>query len=1008
MKVYLAALSLLLVACGDDARLPNDVGGADTSSDSRGDTGSAPACEARLSEVGEDFVEVVVEGECGPVRVALHGGGAEGCPEVAVHTVDAGAGRHVVPLASAGQLSSDLLVVILAAGPRVSATSFGICPAPEACFGAAGLTEDPTCAPAVAEGGSTSLCDERWQPETAPTPGATNDCTCNIDCAAAAPECMTASCVDGSCVFAPAPDGSICNDSDLCTSEERCEGGVCRGELLACPPPGPCDEGARCDPKTGRCDVASACAEEAECTAGGCRCLPGFSGDGTACADIDECAEGTDACPADATCANTRGGYACVCPPGKVLEGGACVASPCACPWDDDIARTGACAPERGRLRLGVHDLWGRALAGGGLTVTRTGAGGAEIAVAAVTDAMRETALDLPLCGPTTLDVVATAQDHHDGALTIRWDGHRAEIVAEATPDAAWALAEDGNGPRVAIGLAHRWFAAHGPAPRAGNRLELLMDHADAWGALHADLLVTETSVTGTSWWWDSDHELVRDGSRPDLPEAARWPDTILGALEGLVGVERRILMNQFVSQDGFFSNLNVDDDLLAHAERPLDDFEYMGEANTAAGRFTVTPPPVDFRARLVAAGRLQGDVDGGAASPFSPPIEVDLTELPLGFSLVDLPIASWHQKFWTFDNAIAYVGGMNAQKVEWDDSGHIVFDARRMEFDASATARREVARKERLPDFEPYKDYMLRIDGPLVEDAVALFHRRWEALRAADVEYADRATEPDTTPRHGVHGSGVRAQLVSTMPAPFFEWSILESLLRAVSEARDYILIEDQYFRAPLLYDAIVERMQAVPGLKLIAVTNAVSEWTDPGCWQTALAHERFAQLFPDRFRLFRLRAFDAVRSDCFFCIDETDGYFRDVVIHSKMVLIDDVYLEVGSCNSNNRGLLYEGELAVVVHDPAWVRAQRARVVSNMLGPGYAGDMPTSQLLMAFDEVAAWNDRAFSAWDDEGMDLDLDGDPIPAQMVPSGFIYPLRVRAPDRCLIEGVGTDIM
>jgi len=299
------------------------------------------------------------------------------------------------------------------------------------------------------------------------------------------------------------------------------------------------------------------------------------------------------------------------------------------------------------------------------------------------------------------------------------------------------------------------------------------------------------------------------------------------------------------------------------------------------------------------------------------------------------------------------------------------------------------------------------------VQDVVDVFNRRWTYQRDEQVEYADRTTpialDPTTATFPGGSG-GLQAQLVATMPDPFDDNAILETLTRAVSQAKHLIYliyIEDQYFRAPILYDRIVQRMTEVPDLIVVVLTNSLSEWIDPGCYQTAIAHQRFRALFPDRFRIYRLRAFDYVRTDCTFCWDETEAHFVDFELHSKIVLIDDEYLEIGSCNSNNRGLLYEGELAIAVHDATWVKAQRKRIFEAALGPGYNGDMPYSQVLAAFDERARENQRAYALWDDEGMDIDLDGDAVPAEMIPSGPLYPLSFDVPDACLIEGVGGDV-
>ena len=863
-------------------------------------------------------------------------------------------------------------------------------------------------------------CSTAWDELCVSEAGADCGAGCQVG-----PTCGDGSCDAGEgCDDCPS-DCGVCDPGDCCTPRAT----------PGCGAPG--IETCVCEADPFCCETAwdSLCVLGAKDTCGAPCATPNPTcGDG-----VCDASEGCAACPAD--CGPCGGGDCCAASttPGCADPGvQACVCGKdsfcCTSVWDDLCAGAAAgcgavcgggtcecgwapagCGPQSGVLEVVPLDVWAQTIPGSTVAVTAPPAGMVSSEGGAV--------WHIPLCGNASLGATVSAPLHDALTGTLTYDGKGGVASMTFKPaagaKAAWTLTQDVRnvgGKQVRYftlhaGLAHGWFAPSGRPARRGTRVTLLRDGEQAWATVTAELGLASKRVMASSWWWTSQVELVRDpATHMFLSPEERWKNTIMGRLEALPGVERRVMVNQFYSQDGLLSDITVDDELLAKAKVAGDDFEFMGQANEAHGKFVIKPSPVDFAARVAAAGAAPAGSTVVASAPFpafSGPISVDTTALPLGIGWLDLPVASWHQKFAVIDTEVAFIGGMNFKTTDWDTSKHTVYNELRMQFDATTADRQKVKAKKAEPDFGPRKDYMMRVEGPAAVDAENIFRERWSAQLAADALYADQSTPFAAGKMAAPLADGVQAQVISTMPAPFSETAILEALLRAVDRAEKYIYIEDQYFRAPLLMDHVIARMKAAPNLVLIVVTNPMAEWSDPGCWQTYTLNQKLAAAVGSRYRTYRTQSFDAVDTGCTFCIDEVDAHFVPHDLHSKIVLIDDVWMEIGSCNSNNRGLLYEGELAVAVYDPATVSKARDDIFGNILGKDYKAGTAPSKLIEAFDARAKKNDAVWQAWDKDGMDLDLDGDPIPSKYLPDGFLYPLQFGAPSDCFIEGVGPDV-
>ncbi len=140
--------------------------------------------------------------------------------------------------------------------------------------------------------------------------------------------------VTGLCSNPEKPEGTACDDGNLCTLSDVCIAGTCTaGGIVDCLAPDNCHDAGKCDPATGACvnpekptgtpcDDGNACTVNDVCVSGVCQASVPFD-----CAPSDECHDSGTCDPMTGACSNPAKPDGSMCSKG-ICEAGICIASP--------------------------------------------------------------------------------------------------------------------------------------------------------------------------------------------------------------------------------------------------------------------------------------------------------------------------------------------------------------------------------------------------------------------------------------------------------------------------------------------------------------------------------------------------------------------------------------------------------------------------------------------------------------------------------------------------------
>ncbi|WP_342452481.1 VTT domain-containing protein [Pararoseomonas baculiformis] len=282
---------------------------------------------------------------------------------------------------------------------------------------------------------------------------------------------------------------------------------------------------------------------------------------------------------------------------------------------------------------------------------------------------------------------------------------------------------------------------------------------------------------------------------------------------------------------------------------------------------------------------------------------------------------ASHHQKIVVVDGKIAFSGGLDLTIRRWDRSAHDPADPLRVD-----PAGRP---------YPPFHDVQMLVDGDAAAALAELVQERWNRACEECLDLPVSPAEPGHDPwpasvRPDVQG--VRIGIARTMPGHggLPEVREVEALYRDMIGAAERILyIENQFLTCGRLARALIRRLKERPELEALIVA--------PRTHHTWLEHRT---MLAGRIRFMRAirRAGLGDRVRLVFPHVTNGEVETEVMVHAKVMAVDDRFLRVASSNLCNRSMGTDTECDLVVEaqspeQAAAVAALRDRLIAEHTG---------------------------------------------------------------------------
>ncbi|ACY16286.1 VTT domain-containing protein [Haliangium ochraceum] len=252
-------------------------------------------------------------------------------------------------------------------------------------------------------------------------------------------------------------------------------------------------------------------------------------------------------------------------------------------------------------------------------------------------------------------------------------------------------------------------------------------------------------------------------------------------------------------------------------------------------------------------------------------------------------PGGAHHMKLVVIDDALAFIGGMDLTIARWDTREHLAENPRRT-----------------LPngkEYPPFHDMQLAVDGDAARALGELARSRWEHATGEALPATENPTPlwPDTVEPDF---EDIDIGIVRSRAA----WSGREAItevktlyLDAFEAAEEVIYIENQYLTSQEICEALAERLGKDEGPEILIIT--------PRSQAGRLEQLTMGVLRARRLEMLR----EADVHGRLWVVSPMVGD-TEVMVHAKVLVIDDRLMRVGSANLSSRSMSLDTECDVAI----------------------------------------------------------------------------------------------